>query len=43
MIKLVPNSAVPGGPSFTLIVNGTYFVDNSVVRWNGEDRPTTYH
>ncbi len=41
-LSLVPNSAIPGGPSFTITVNGTYFVGNSVVRWNGIDLPTTY-
>ena len=41
-IKLVPNAAIPGSPSFTLVVTGSYFVDNSVIRWNGEDRPTTF-
>jgi hypothetical protein len=41
-ISLVPNSAIPGGPAFTITVNGTYFVGNSVVRWNGVDLPTTY-
>ena len=27
---------------FTLTVNGTGFTTNSVVRWNGSDRPTTF-
>ena len=31
-----------GGPDFALTVNGTNFVSNSVVRWNGADRTTTY-
>ncbi len=39
---LVPASATPGGPAFTLTVNGTNFANNSVVRWNGADRVTTY-
>lgn len=36
-----PNSAVAGGPAFTLSVTGTNFAANSVLRWNGESRPTT--
>ncbi len=32
---LVPTSVPPGGPSFTLTVNGAGFVSGSVVRWNG--------
>ena len=39
---LVPPSAAPGGPEFTLTVNGTGFISSSVVRWNGVDRTTTY-
>ena len=42
MSKLVPSAAIPGGDSFTLTVTGSYFVEGSIVRWNGEDRPTTY-
>ncbi len=37
-----PNTAVEGSPSFTLTVNGTGFVSGSVVRWDGQDRPTTF-
>jgi len=39
---LNPPSATPGGPAFTLTVNGTNFVNGSVVRWNGSNRATTY-
>jgi serine protease len=39
---LNPASATAGGPAFTLTVNGTGFVNSSVVRWKGADRPTTY-
>ncbi len=35
-------SAVAGSSGLTLTVNGTKFLANSVVRWNGSDRPTTY-
>ena len=39
---LNPSSATPGGPAFTLTVNGTGFVNGSVVHWNGSNRTTTY-
>ena len=39
---LNPSSATPGGPAFTLTVNGTGFVNSSVVHWNGSNRTTTY-
>ncbi len=37
-----PTGVHSGSPSFALVVNGTNFVSNSVVRWNGADRSTTY-
>ncbi len=37
-----PTGIKAGSSSFTLTVNGTNFASNSVVRWNGADRPTTY-
>ena len=37
-----PTTVTAGGPEFTLLINGTGFLTNSVVRWNGQDRPTTY-
>jgi hypothetical protein len=39
---LVPDAAIPGGPAFTLTVNGTGFVSTSVVHWNGSSRTTTF-
>ena len=39
---LSPSSALPGGPAFTLTVNGTGFISSSVVRWKGANRTTTY-
>ncbi|MGD0921624.1 MAG: choice-of-anchor D domain-containing protein [Terriglobia bacterium] len=39
---LIPAAIAPGGPSFTLTVNGTGFVPASVVNWNGSPRPTTF-
>jgi hypothetical protein len=40
--SLVPSSASPGGPAFDLTVNGSGFVQGSVVRWNGAARTTTF-
>jgi hypothetical protein len=42
IVFLSPNSALAGGPGFTLSVIGSSFTSNSVVRWNGSDRPTTF-
>lgn len=40
--SLYPSSMPAGGPSFTLTINGTNFVNGSVVTWNGTNRATTY-
>jgi glucose/arabinose dehydrogenase len=40
--SLNPTAAIAGDPGFTLTVNGSDFVFESVVRWNGVDRPTTF-
>lgn len=40
--SLSPSSAVAGGPGFTLAVTGSNFVPQSVVRWNGAERTTTF-
>lgn len=40
--SLSPSSATAGGAGFTLTVNGTGFVNGSIVRWNGADRSTTF-
>jgi uncharacterized protein (TIGR03437 family) len=37
-----PNSAIAGGPAFTLNLTGANFVNGSVVRWNGSDRATNF-
>ncbi len=42
IVSLNPVSATAGGPAFTLTVNGTLFVGNSVVRFNGVNQPTTF-
>jgi hypothetical protein len=40
--SLSPSTALAGGQLSTLTVNGTGFVSNSVVQWNGIARPTTF-
>lgn len=37
-----PSAVAPGSAAFTLTVQGDNFRTNSVVRWNGGDRATTY-
>jgi hypothetical protein len=39
---LDPPWTTPGGPGFTLTVNGANFVGTSEVRWNGAGRATEY-
>lgn len=39
---LVPDATAPGGPQFTLTVNGTSFVSNSVVNWNSSPLATQF-
>jgi hypothetical protein len=39
---LIPASATPGGPAFTLTVNGTGFTPASVVYCNGSPRATAF-
>jgi hypothetical protein len=40
--SLSPTSATARGAAFTLTVNGTGFVQGSIVRWKGANRTTTY-
>ncbi|MFQ5818118.1 MAG: IPT/TIG domain-containing protein [Terriglobia bacterium] len=40
--SISPSDATAGGTGFTLTVNGLNFVSTSVVRWNGNDRGTTF-
>lgn len=42
VLNLTPNVAIAGSGAFTLTVNGSNFVSDSVVRWNGNNRPTTF-
>src|SRR5579862_2823302 len=37
---VLPTSVLPGGPTFTLIVNGSGFVAGATVNWNSSPRPT---
>ena len=39
---LIPDAAAPGGPAFTLTVNGNGFVSGAVVQWNGKARATAF-
>jgi len=40
--SLSPSTAFAGGPDFSLGVGGSNFRSDSVVRWNGSGRTTTY-
>jgi|GEM_PF-1302478 len=42
ILNLNPSSTTAGGAGFTITVNGSNFVNGSIVRWNGSDRPTTF-
>lgn len=39
---LTPSATAPGGPAFTLTVNGTGFVSGAAVNWNGAALTTTF-
>jgi len=41
--SLSPASAIAGDPDLAVSVAGSGFVEGSSVRWNGADRPTTFH
>jgi hypothetical protein len=40
--SLTPSRVLAGGPAFDLVVHGQLFTAQSVVRWNGSDRTTTF-
>ncbi len=42
LTSLSPSSGLAGTGAFTLTLNGTKFVTNSSVKWNGATRATTY-
>ena len=39
---LSPSAAAPGGPAFTLTVNGSGFLSGAVVQWNGSPLSTKF-
>ena len=39
---LNPNQVTEGDPGFTLVVFGSDFVNGAVVRWDGNNRPTSF-
>ncbi|MFN8005579.1 MAG: RHS repeat domain-containing protein [Terriglobia bacterium] len=42
LTQLDPSQIVAGGSGFTLQVNGNNFTADSIIRWNGSDRSTTF-
>ncbi|HWQ14385.1 MAG TPA: beta-propeller fold lactonase family protein [Roseiflexaceae bacterium] len=40
--ELSPAGAPAGGPAVTITLKGANFMQQSLVRWNGQDRPTIY-
>jgi len=42
LASISPTQMTGGGAAFALTVQGSNFVPNSVVRWNGSDKTTTY-
>jgi uncharacterized protein (TIGR03437 family) len=42
LTSISPNSRLATDTGFVLTVNGTNFVSDTTVRWNGADRPTTF-
>jgi trimeric autotransporter adhesin len=40
--SIAPTNAVVNTPGLLLMVNGTNFVGNSIVKWNGSDRSTLF-
>jgi hypothetical protein len=42
LTSINPSAANAGGAGFALMATGTNFINTSVVRWNGADRPTTF-
>src|SRR6266700_5734497 len=42
LASISPTSITSGGPAFSLMVNGSNFISNSIVNWNGSARTTTF-
>jgi subtilisin family serine protease len=40
--SLSPDRAIAGTSAFTLTIAGSKFTSSSIVRWNGDNRPTTF-
>jgi uncharacterized protein (TIGR03437 family) len=40
LVGIGPDHLTAGAPGGTLVVGGCYFAPNTVIRWNGSDRPT---
>ena len=40
--SISPSSVTAGGAGFTLSVNGSNFTNGATVRWDGNDRPTSF-
>jgi hypothetical protein len=40
--SMQPSTAISGGASFTITINGTNFINGSIIKWNGTSLPTTY-
>ncbi|HRJ32020.1 MAG TPA: matrixin family metalloprotease [Fimbriimonadaceae bacterium] len=40
--SISPTSTTAGSPSLSLVVNGGGFYPQSIIRWNGQNRPTTF-
>ena len=40
--SIVPSAANTGDPDFTINVSGSRFSSSTVVKWNGQNRPTTF-
>jgi hypothetical protein len=42
IVALRPSAAAAGSPDFSCVVVGALFARDSVVHWNGQERPTAY-
>lgn len=42
LTSLSPSGGVAGGTAFTLVLKGISFPSDSIVQWNGADRPTIF-
>ncbi|MFM8395041.1 MAG: hypothetical protein ACKOB4_14065, partial [Acidobacteriota bacterium] len=42
LTSLTPSTVVQGGAAFTLTINGTGFVNGAIVRWDAQNRTTSF-